>query len=77
MVELLQIHNNERHEFCKGLKYDISAITELHNKQYKIKENELWVSAIHVDFDKQGKCKDKVVGGESRDYVLIKNETTH
>ena len=55
-------YSNERHEYCKSLNYDILALTELHNKQNRIKGNELWVASPQAVVDEQGKCMDKAAG---------------
>ena len=58
--------SRERFEFCKTLRYDVLALTELHNLQHKFPESKLWItSAIaekHESGPKQGKSKDPAAG---------------
>ena len=56
-------YSNERHAFCKSLKYDILALTELHNKQNNPNfSSELWVSTTQTAVDEQGKSTDPAAG---------------
>ena len=55
-------YSNERHQFCKGLGYDIIGLTELHNKQ-QIKEcmGMRWTPS-KIAAEKEGKSEDPAAG---------------
>ena len=56
-------YSNERHAFCKGLKCDVHALTELHNKQNNANfSSDLWVPSVQAAEDEQGKSLDPAAG---------------
>ena len=55
-------YSNERHAYCKSLKYDILALTELRNKQNNPNFNsKFWIPSAQAE-TKQGKCTDPAAG---------------
>ena len=56
-------YSNERHEFCKTLKYDLPGLTDLHNLQAKAQfQGRKWICSVQAGYDGNGKCEDPVAG---------------
>ena len=57
-------YSNERHEFCKALKYDVLGLGELH-QQVQNKEqfkDRRWICSAPAEKDESGKCADPASG---------------
>ena len=55
--------SDQRHEFCKTLKYDLLGLTELHNLQSKTQfQGRRWICSVQAGYDENGKCEDAVAG---------------
>ena len=56
-------YSNERHAYCKSLRYDVLALTELHNKQNNSNFlSDFWVPSAQAAVDAQGKSTDPAAG---------------
>ena len=55
--------SSERYHYCKGLKYDILGLTELHNEQAKEQyKHKTWIHSAPAAVDAHGKCSDPAAG---------------
>lgn len=55
-------YSNERHAYCKGLKYDMT-LTEQHNKQNNPNfTTQNWITSEDAPVDKQGNSQDPATG---------------